>query len=82
MDGRVIRFDSMSKIISAGIRLGYVTGPRQLLQQIMLHNQVSVMHTPTFCQVKIKISYHRQVEINSLRCLRVDYNVGTTQTMG
>jgi len=43
----------MSKVISAGIRLGYVSGPHQLVQQIMLHNQVSVMHTPTFCQVNI-----------------------------
>ena len=39
-DGRVIRFDSFSKILSSGIRLGFTTGPKELLQPIMLHMQV------------------------------------------
>ena len=26
-DGRVLRFDSFSKILSAGLRVGFVTGP-------------------------------------------------------
>jgi kynurenine/2-aminoadipate aminotransferase len=40
VDGRVLRFDSFSKVLSAGIRLGYVSGPQQLVERIMLHEQV------------------------------------------
>lgn len=32
--GRVLRFDSLSKVLSAGIRLGFATGPIPLLQAI------------------------------------------------
>ncbi|KAI9454397.1 pyridoxal phosphate-dependent transferase, partial [Lactarius psammicola] len=35
--GRVLRFDSFSKIISAGIRIGFVTGPTPLLDAIDTH---------------------------------------------
>ncbi|KAG5644176.1 hypothetical protein DXG03_009017 [Asterophora parasitica] len=35
--GRVLRFDSLSKILSAGIRIGFATGPTQLLQAINQH---------------------------------------------
>nr|CDI54312.1 tryptophan amino transferase (transaminase) [Melanopsichium pennsylvanicum 4] len=34
--GRVVRFDSFSKILSAGLRLGFVTGPKQVLDAIDL----------------------------------------------
>ncbi|SPO46582.1 related to aromatic amino acid aminotransferase I [Moesziomyces antarcticus] len=34
--GRVLRFDSFSKILSAGLRLGFITGPRELLDAIDL----------------------------------------------
>ncbi|ORX61546.1 PLP-dependent transferase, partial [Hesseltinella vesiculosa] len=36
-DGRVLRFDSLSKILSAGLRLGVVTGPKALVDRIDLH---------------------------------------------
>ena len=39
-EGRVIRFDSFSKILSSGIRLGFVTGPKPLIERIVLHMQV------------------------------------------
>jgi len=35
--GRVLRFDSFSKILSAGIRTGFVTGPAPLLDAIDRH---------------------------------------------
>ena len=35
--GRVLRFDSFSKIISAGIRIGFVTGPTTLVDAIDKH---------------------------------------------
>lgn len=50
-DGRVLRFDSFSKIISSGLRVGYVTGPSPLVERIVLHLMVSAMHTPTMSQV-------------------------------
>jgi len=40
VDGRVVRFDSLSKVMSSGLRLGYVTGPRELLEPIGYHMQV------------------------------------------
>jgi tryptophan aminotransferase len=35
--GRVLRFDSFSKIISGGLRLGWATGPAALLDALELH---------------------------------------------
>ncbi|KAJ3502433.1 hypothetical protein NLJ89_g8893 [Agrocybe chaxingu] len=35
--GRVLRFDSLSKILSAGIRIGFTTGPDMLLKAIDQH---------------------------------------------
>lgn len=34
--GRIVRFDSFSKILSAGLRLGFVTGPKEVLDAIDL----------------------------------------------
>jgi len=51
VDGRVIRFDSLSKVLSSGIRLGYVTGPKPLLEPIIYHMQVSVLHASSLSQV-------------------------------
>lgn len=39
-DGRVLRFDSFSKILSSGMRLGFVSGPGPLIERIILHSQV------------------------------------------
>jgi len=50
-EGRVIRFDSFSKILSSGIRLGFVTGPRPLIERVVLHMQVSVLHASSLSQV-------------------------------
>ncbi|XP_041129828.1 kynurenine/alpha-aminoadipate aminotransferase, mitochondrial [Polyodon spathula] len=53
VDGRVIRTDSFSKILSAGLRLGFVTGPKPLIDRIVLHIQASTMHTSTFTQLLV-----------------------------
>jgi len=50
-EGRVIRFDSFSKILSSGIRLGFVTGPKPLIERLVLHMQVSVLHASSLSQV-------------------------------
>uniref|UniRef100_T1JA88 Kynurenine/alpha-aminoadipate aminotransferase, mitochondrial n=1 Tax=Strigamia maritima TaxID=126957 RepID=T1JA88_STRMM len=52
-DGRVIRLDSFSKILSAGMRVGYVTGPKPLLERVNFHMQVSTLHTSSLSQVLI-----------------------------
>ncbi|XP_046652485.1 kynurenine/alpha-aminoadipate aminotransferase, mitochondrial-like [Daphnia pulicaria] len=52
-DGRVVRFDSLSKVLSSGIRLGYVTGPRPLMERILYHMQVSVIHASSMSQVLV-----------------------------
>lgn len=42
VDGRVLRLDSMSKILSSGIRIGWATGPKALIERINLHTMVSI----------------------------------------
>ena len=42
--GRVLRFDSLSKIFSAGMRIGYITAPIPLLERINLHIQGTNLH--------------------------------------
>ncbi|XP_077209708.1 kynurenine/alpha-aminoadipate aminotransferase, mitochondrial [Paroedura picta] len=53
IDGRVVRTDSFSKILSSGLRIGFLTGPKPLIDKIILHIQVSTMHTSTFTQLMI-----------------------------
>ncbi|XP_073433421.1 kynurenine/alpha-aminoadipate aminotransferase, mitochondrial isoform X1 [Dendrobates tinctorius] len=53
IDGRVIRADSMSKILSSGLRIGYLTGPKPLIDQIVLHMQASTLHTSAFTQIMV-----------------------------
>jgi len=50
VDGRVVRTDSFSKILSSGVRVGLVTGPRALVEQMDLHNQATIMHTSGLSQ--------------------------------
>ncbi|KAJ3127566.1 hypothetical protein HK098_006095 [Nowakowskiella sp. JEL0407] len=48
---RVIRFDSFSKILSAGIRIGWATGPAELIERISLHGQVTTLHASGLSQI-------------------------------
>ncbi|CAG0916910.1 unnamed protein product [Notodromas monacha] len=50
-DGRVVRLDSFSKILAAGMRLGCLSGPPEIVERIALHQQVSIMHVPTLLQI-------------------------------
>lgn len=36
----MLRFDSLSKILSAGARLGWVSGPKALIDRVVLHGMV------------------------------------------
>jgi len=47
---RVLRFDSLSKVLSAGIRIGWMTGPPVLLEVIEMHTEISNLQTSTLTQ--------------------------------
>ncbi|CAA7269549.1 unnamed protein product [Cyclocybe aegerita] len=49
--GRVLRFDSLSKILSAGIRIGFATGPKALLNAIDQHTATSNLQVPSLTQI-------------------------------
>jgi kynurenine/2-aminoadipate aminotransferase len=51
--GRVVRTDSFSKILSAGIRIGVVTGPKEIVNRVNLHNQASILHTSGVSQLLV-----------------------------
>ena len=53
-EGRVIRFDSFSKILSSGVRLGFVTGPKELIQRIVLHMQVNMNKKTKYFQFQLR----------------------------
>lgn len=56
-EGRVLRFDSFSKVLSSGLRLGYLTGPKQLVQNIELHIQSSYLHSSALSQVNMACKF-------------------------
>eukprot|EP01080_Neovahlkampfia_damariscottae_P003600 gene3600-6335_t len=49
-DGRVLRFDSLSKVLSSGLRLGWCTGPNEIIERINFHTQATSLHTPALTQ--------------------------------
>ncbi|CAK5268112.1 unnamed protein product [Mycena citricolor] len=49
--GRVLRFDSFSKILSAGMRLGFLSGPTPILRAIEAHTATSNLQTSSLVQV-------------------------------
>lgn len=50
-EGRVIYCGSFSKILSPGMRLGYIVGPAPLLEKIEILKQVNDVHTPMLTQL-------------------------------
>ncbi|KAI0292828.1 PLP-dependent transferase [Multifurca ochricompacta] len=51
--GRVLRFDSFSKILSAGIRVGFVTGPTPILDAMDRHTATANLQPSSFSQAVI-----------------------------
>jgi len=49
--GRVIRFDSFSKVLSSGLRIGFVSGPSAFVDQINLNSQATNLHTSGVSQI-------------------------------
>ncbi|XP_033220045.1 kynurenine/alpha-aminoadipate aminotransferase, mitochondrial-like [Belonocnema kinseyi] len=50
-EGRVIRLDSFSKVLSSGLRIGVITAPAPLVASVELHMQSSHLHATTLSQV-------------------------------
>lgn len=50
-ENRVIYCGSFSKILSPGMRLGYIIGPEPLLEKIEILKQVNDVHTPMLTQL-------------------------------
>ena len=50
-DGRVIYAGSFSKILSPGMRLGYIVAPEPLAEKIEMLKQVNDVHTPMLTQL-------------------------------
>lgn len=40
-----------AQVLSAGLRVGFVTGPPAIVDALLLHNQASIMHTSGLAQV-------------------------------
>ena len=49
-EDRVIRLDSFSKIFAPGLRIGYASGPAEIMRQFVLFKQASNLHTSMFIQ--------------------------------
>ncbi|TFK27485.1 PLP-dependent transferase [Coprinopsis marcescibilis] len=48
--GRVLRFDSLSKVLSAGVRIGFASGPEKLLNAIDASTATSNLQTSSLTQ--------------------------------
>ena len=71
-NGRVMYCSSFSKILSAGMRVGFVCGNRELIQKIVVVKQVNDVHTNIFFQMlasKFIEIYGLDEHIASIRAL-------------
>jgi 2-aminoadipate transaminase len=62
-ENRVIYCGSFSKILSPGMRLGYVIGPAELLEKVEMLKQVNDVHTPMLTQMMC-VQFMKKYDIN------------------
>ncbi|WWC63874.1 uncharacterized protein I303_106479 [Kwoniella dejecticola CBS 10117] len=61
--GHVVRFDSFSKLLSAGLRLGFATGPKEITQAIDVLTAGANLHTSGVSQaVALRLMQHWGVD--------------------
>ncbi|KAH8667898.1 pyridoxal phosphate-dependent transferase [Ilyonectria robusta] len=52
-DGRVVRMDSFSKVVSPGLRVGWVTASEQIIERYKIHADVSTQGPSGFSQLAL-----------------------------
>ncbi len=63
-EGRVIYVGSFSKILSPGMRLGYVVAPKEICDRIEVVKQVNDVHTPVLTQMMC-VEFMKKYNIDS-----------------
>ncbi|KAJ5945726.1 hypothetical protein N7454_002565 [Penicillium verhagenii] len=53
LDGRVLRMDSLSKVLAPGARMGWVTASQQVIEKFVRQNETSSQHPSGFSQAII-----------------------------
>ncbi len=51
LDGRVMRLDSFSKVLSPGARVGWITASEQMIERLLRHTEVSTQHPSGISQI-------------------------------
>lgn len=71
-EGRVVRLDSFSKIFAPGLRIGYASGPAEIINYFQLYKQTTNLHTSAMIQALLTafFSVHTDEEFMSL----IDHN--------
>lgn len=71
-DGIVLYSGSFSKILAPGLRIGFLCGPRDFLQKVVVAKQVSDVHTPMLPQLlayEFMTNYDLDALIGEMRAL-------------
>ena len=74
---RTVRSDSLSKVVSAGIRVGWITGPTEVISKVELHTQV--------CDEKSLSPFHYVIILgvdNALSSTGPSYLLRTFENLG
>ncbi len=69
-DGRVIYAGSFSKVVAPGLRVGFVSAPKEIIQKIVVCKQVSDVHTNVLAQMichQIMTEYDFEAHLSNLR---------------
>lgn len=64
-DGIVLYSGSFSKILSPGIRIGFMIGPREIIGKMVVAKQVSDVHTPMLTQL-MTYEFLKRYDIDAL----------------
>lgn len=53
-DGRVIRLDTFSKIVSSGLRVGIITANKKIVEKLITLMENSTLHSSSLSQVRFR----------------------------